>query len=68
MLFSDGPGLDGVGVALDKEREPIASTSGIQAVHETPMEVDTPIRDEGFAGHLEQNIICKILFHKENVQ
>lgn len=64
-MFSDGPVLDGVEVTVDKEREPIPSTSGIQTVHESPMEVDTPIRDEGFGGHLEQNIICKIMFLKD---
>lgn len=45
-------------VSLDKDKEPIASTSGAHSVH-TPMEVDTPIRDDGFGGNLDQNIICK---------
>lgn len=54
LLFSDGPVLDGVG--LDKDREPIASTSGTQNMSFTPMEVDTP---EGFRGNLDQNMICK---------
>lgn len=44
---------------MDKEREPIPSTSGTQQQHETPMEVEAPMRDEGFGGNLEQNIICK---------
>ncbi|KAK9739426.1 Conserved region of Rad21 / Rec8 like protein [Popillia japonica] len=43
LLFTDGPVLDGVGI--EKEREPIPSTSGAQ-----PMEVDSHIRDEGFGG------------------
>ncbi|KRT86530.1 hypothetical protein AMK59_1363 [Oryctes borbonicus] len=43
LLFTDGPVLDGVGI--EKEREPIPSTSGTQ-----PMEVDSHIRDEGFGG------------------
>ncbi|KAI4459377.1 scc1 / rad21 family member [Holotrichia oblita] len=41
LLFTDGPVLEGVGI--EKEREPIPSTSGAQ-----PMEVDSHIRDEGF--------------------
>lgn len=57
LLFSDGPVLDNVG--LDKEKEPVPSTSGAHSVH-TPMEVDTPIRDDGFGGNLDQNIICRL--------
>lgn len=45
---------------MDKEREPIPSTSGTQ--QPTPMEVETPMRDEGFGGNLEQNIICNNKF------
>ncbi|XP_063909003.1 double-strand-break repair protein rad21 homolog isoform X2 [Zophobas morio] len=48
LLFSDGAVLDGVG--LDKEREPVPSTSGTQ--HATPMEIDSAVRDDGFAGGL----------------
>lgn len=60
-LFSDGPVLEGVGgsTGLDKDKEPLPSTSG---AHHTPMEVDTPIRDDGFGGNLDQNIIGKWLF------
>lgn len=57
MLFTDGPGLEGVG--LDKDREPIASTSGTQNMGFTPMEVDTP---DSFRGNLDQNIICKYIY------
>lgn len=59
MLFTDGPGLEGVG--LDKEREPIPSTSGLQM--STPMEVEPPLRDDGgFGGQLDQNIMCNGIF------
>ncbi|KAF5286657.1 hypothetical protein FQR65_LT12488 [Abscondita terminalis] len=61
LLFSDGPGLDGVG-GLDKEREPIPSTSGTQSSHHAPMEVDAPIRDDGFGTNLDQNIMSGGLF------
>lgn len=44
---------------MDKEKEPVPSTSGAHSVH-TPMEVDTPIRDDGFGGNLDQNIICRL--------
>lgn len=47
---------------MDKDREPMPSTSGTQPQHEAPMEVETPMRDEGFGGNLEQNIICKGMF------
>lgn len=57
MLFSDGPALDGVG--LDKDREPIPSTSGTQPAHPSPMDVDVPVRDDGFGTNLDQNIIGK---------
>jgi hypothetical protein len=49
--------LDGVG--LDKEREPVPSTSGTQ--HHTPMEIDASVRDDGFGANLDQNIICKMM-------
>lgn len=52
MLFSDGPGME---TALEqKEKEPIAGTSTTAQ----PMDIDTPIRDDGFGGHLGQDIIC----------
>ncbi|KAF5300497.1 hypothetical protein FQA39_LY02296 [Lamprigera yunnana] len=60
LLFSDGPGLDGVS-GLDKESEPVPSTSGTQSSH-TPMEVDPPIRDDGFGTNLDQNIMSGGLF------
>lgn len=54
-MFSDGPGLEGVG--MDKDHEPIPSTSGMQMP--TPMDVETPLRDDGgFGAQLDQNIIC----------
>lgn len=55
MLFSDGPGIE---PALEqKEKEPIAGTSAATA---QAMDIDTPIRDDGFGGHLGQDIICTI--------
>ncbi|KAF2894481.1 hypothetical protein ILUMI_11681 [Ignelater luminosus] len=60
LLFSDGPALDGVG--LDKDREPIPSTSGTQPAHPSPMDVDVPGRDDGFGTNLDQNIIAGGLF------
>lgn len=54
MLFTD----DGAGIeaALDQqEKEAVAGTS--TAVQ--PMDIDTPIRDDGFGGHLGQDMICK---------
>lgn len=54
MLFSDGPGIE---TALEqKEKEPIAGTSSTNQA----MDIDTPIRDDGFGGHLGQDIICMI--------
>lgn len=54
MLFSDGPGIE---TALEqKEKEPVAGTSSTAQ----PMDIDTPIRDDGFGGHLGQDIICKL--------
>ncbi|XP_015590228.1 double-strand-break repair protein rad21 homolog isoform X2 [Cephus cinctus] len=56
MLFSDGPGIES---ALDqKEKEPIAGTSATAQA----MDIDTPIRDDGFGGHLGQDIISGGLF------
>lgn len=57
LLFSDGPVLDNV---MDKDKEPVAGPSTSRAHSVTPMEVDTPIRDDGFGGNLDQNIICKL--------
>lgn len=54
MLFSDGPGIE---TALEqKEKEPVAGTSSTAQ----PMDIDTPIRDDGFGGHLGQDIICML--------
>lgn len=56
MLFSDGPGIE---TALEqKEKEPVAGTSATAQ----PMDIDTPIRDDGFGGHLGQDIIAGGLF------
>ncbi|XP_011685229.1 PREDICTED: double-strand-break repair protein rad21 homolog [Wasmannia auropunctata] len=56
MLFSDGPGIE---TALEqKEKEPVAGTSATTQ----PMDIDTPIRDDGFGGHLGQDIISGGLF------
>lgn len=54
LLFSE-PVLEPVG--LEKEREPVPSTSGTQH-HETPMEIDTSVRDDGFEANLDNNMIC----------
>ncbi|CAB0043838.1 unnamed protein product [Trichogramma brassicae] len=55
MLFTD----DGAGIeaALEQEKEAVASTSAAQ-----PMDIDTPIRDDGFGGHLGQDMISGGLF------
>ncbi|XP_058804130.1 double-strand-break repair protein rad21 homolog [Phymastichus coffea] len=56
MLFTD----DGAGIeaALEQEKEAVAGTSsGAQ-----PMDIDTPIRDDGFGGHLGQDMISGGLF------
>lgn len=51
LLFSDGPSLD---PTLDKDKEPIPSTSGehnlssITMQEPTPMEIDQPMHDNGF--------------------
>ncbi|KAL0126584.1 hypothetical protein PUN28_005146 [Cardiocondyla obscurior] len=56
MLFSDGPGIE---TTLEqKEKEPVAGTSATAQ----PMDIDTPIRDDGFGGHLGQDIISGGLF------
>ncbi|XP_018565982.1 double-strand-break repair protein rad21 homolog isoform X2 [Anoplophora glabripennis] len=58
LLFSE-PVLEPVG--LEKEREPVPSTSGTQH-HETPMEIDTSVRDVGFEANLDNNMISGGLF------
>lgn len=51
MLFSE-PGME---PSLEqKEKEPVPGTSSTAQ----PMDIDTPIRDDGFGGHLGQDIIC----------
>ncbi|THK32942.1 double-strand-break repair protein rad21 homolog isoform X2 [Diachasma alloeum] len=55
MLFSDGPSIDST--LEPKEKEPVPGTSATQ-----PMDIDTPIRDDGFGGHLGQDIISGGLF------
>lgn len=62
LLFSE-PVLDPMG--LDKDPEPIPSTSGTQPHHrqETPMEIDTSsVRDDGFGGTIDNNMIAGGLF------
>ncbi|XP_043462432.1 double-strand-break repair protein rad21 homolog isoform X1 [Leptopilina heterotoma] len=55
MLFSE-PGME---PSLEqKEKEPVAGTSATAQ----PMDIDTPIRDDGFGGHLGQDIISGGLF------
>lgn len=47
-------------MGLDKDPEPIPSTSGTQPHHrqETPMEIDTSsVRDDGFGGTIDNNMI-----------
>ncbi|XP_034945135.1 double-strand-break repair protein rad21 homolog [Chelonus insularis] len=54
MLFAE-PGMESTFEA--KEKEPIAGTSAAQ-----PMDIDMPIRDDGFGGRLGQDIISGGLF------
>ncbi|XP_001602260.2 double-strand-break repair protein rad21 homolog [Nasonia vitripennis] len=57
MLFTD----DGAGIeaALEQqEKEAVAGTSSAAQ----PMDIDTPIRDDGFGGHLGQDMISGGLF------
>ncbi|XP_043286205.1 double-strand-break repair protein rad21 homolog [Venturia canescens] len=56
MLFSDGPGIE---TQLEqKEKEPVPGTSSTSQ----PMDIDTPIRDDGFGGNLGQDMISGGLF------
>ncbi|XP_078033049.1 RAD21 cohesin complex component verthandi [Augochlora pura] len=56
MLFTDGPGIE---TALDqKEKEPVPGPS----ITAQAMDIDMPIRDDGFGGHLGQDIISGGLF------
>jgi len=58
-LFSDGPSVDQI--ALEKEKEPQPSTSGGQSSR-SALEIDAPIRDDGFGGNLGQDIIGTVRF------
>nr|XP_023017467.1 double-strand-break repair protein rad21 homolog [Leptinotarsa decemlineata] len=58
LLFSE-PVLEPV--ELEKEPEPVPSTSGTQH-HDTPMEIDTTVRDDGFGSNLDNNMIAGGLF------
>ncbi|XP_063227523.1 double-strand-break repair protein rad21 homolog isoform X2 [Bacillus rossius redtenbacheri] len=60
LLFSDGPPVEHM-AALEKEKEPQPSTSGGQSSR-SAMEIDAPIRDDGFGGNLGQDIIAGGLF------
>ena len=57
MLFSDGPGIE---PSLEpKEKEPVPGTSATAQ----PMDIDAPIRDDGFGGPLGgQDVISGGLF------
>lgn len=55
MLFTDGPGIEAT--LEQKEKEPVPGPS----VTAQAMDIDMPIRDDGFGGHLGQDIICKQL-------
>ncbi|XP_017878387.1 double-strand-break repair protein rad21-like protein 1 [Ceratina calcarata] len=56
MLFTDGPGIE---ASLEqKEKEPVPGPS----VTAQAMDIDMPIRDDGFGGHLGQDIISGGLF------
>ncbi|PSN53737.1 hypothetical protein C0J52_02184 [Blattella germanica] len=59
LLFSDGPAVDQM--QLEKEKEPQPSTSGGQSSR-SALEIDAPIRDDGFGGNLGQDIIAGGLF------
>lgn len=58
-MFSDGPSVDQI--ALEKEKEPQPSTSGGQSSR-SALEIDAPIRDDGFGGNLGQDIIGIVQF------
>ncbi|XP_034173719.2 RAD21 cohesin complex component verthandi [Osmia lignaria lignaria] len=56
MLFTDGPGIEAT--LEPKEKEPVPGPS----VTAQAMDIDMPIRDDGFGGHLGQDIISGGLF------
>uniref|UniRef100_A0A1B6CP11 Rad21/Rec8-like protein N-terminal domain-containing protein n=1 Tax=Clastoptera arizonana TaxID=38151 RepID=A0A1B6CP11_9HEMI len=55
LLFSDGD-------PLEKEKEPQPSTSGGGLMAQNALEIDAPIRDDGFGGNLGQDIMAGGLF------
>lgn len=57
-MFSDGPSVDQI--VLEKEKEPQPSTSGGQSSR-SALEIDAPLRDDGFGGNLGQDIIGTVL-------
>jgi hypothetical protein len=64
LLFSDGPSVDQI--ALEKEKEPQPSTSGGQSSR-SALEIDAPIRDDGFGGNLGQDIIGTVVLKLLNL-
>lgn len=54
LLFSEPIGL------VEKEGEPVPSTSGTQPQHDTPMEIEN-VRDDGFGTNLDNNMLCEYL-------
>lgn len=52
LLFSEPIGL------VEKDGEPVPSTSGTQQQHDTPMEIENE-RDDGFGTNLDNNMLCK---------
>lgn len=51
LLFSDG--VEG----LEKDKEPQPSTSSSSLMARAALEIDAPIKDDGFGGNLGQDII-----------
>lgn len=52
LLFSEPIGL------VEKDGEPVPSTSGTQPQHDTPMEIEN-VRDDGFGTNLDNNMLGK---------
>lgn len=59
LLFTDG--VD----TLEKEKEPQPSTSGGGLMSQAALEIDAPIRDDGFGGNLGQDIMGMYLMLKK---
>lgn len=59
MLFTD----DGAGIEAALEQQEKDAVAGTSAAVQ-PMDIDTPIRDDGFGGPLGQDMICKFLCNK----